>query len=361
MKRFIGKCTIFSLPFIAALIIELMLPPDTFTFRVWEGISVQKPFGVLQGPFFPNVTMRKSEEGDLGHHTPGAVKKNVLWVTDRYGYRNIERDTERYPIVVLGDSNTVGGGLTQKDTISEILRPKMNVPVYPLAPASMKSFFRHRALSANLPDVVILSRIEREIIDLKMPKASDRKMQQKRFQFFINHVEQNRTLQQTAIVLNRVSKLNMLNYFKASISRAGSPGPRFIEIHGKPYFFLDHSLINRNVSDEKLKNTVQTIQRYNDTFRSLGIRFIFLPIPNKENIYHAYLGQKEPDFLGRLLTELRISGIEVIDTEGTFRAAFREKGVELYQPDDTHWNRNGVELAAGLIADHLTKGDRKSP
>jgi hypothetical protein len=88
--------------------------------------------------------------------------------------------------------------------------------------------------------------------------------------------------------------------------------------------------------------------------RSKGIRFIFLPIPEKENIYHEYLQTKRPLFLEQLISTLKHLGIETVDTQKPFEEAFR-KGVLLYHTNDTHWNENAVRITADLVKDLIER------
>ena len=96
------------------------------------------------------------------------------------------------------------------------------------------------------------------------------------------------------------------------------------------------------------------IKAYDELLRSKGIRFIFLPIPEKENIYHEALQTKRPVFLEQLISALKNLGIETVDTQSAFEDAF-QKGALLYHTNDTHWNRNAVEIAADLIQDMIGK------
>ncbi len=104
-----------------------------------------------------------------------------------------------------------------------------------------------------------------------------------------------------------------------------------------------------------MNQTVQIILSYNKFVRSRGIRFIFVPIPNKENILYDYLHTKRPVFLEQLISELKGHGIETIDTQKAFEEVFRKNQVLLYHPEDTHWNANAVKLTAELIKNWLVK------
>ena len=127
------------------------------------------------------------------------------------------------------------------------------------------------------------------------------------------------------------------------------PHPQPVFVNGEPVFFLQGARANEDVSDRQRSETVRILKSYHEAFRRRGIRFIFLPVPNKENIYHDFLpAGKRPVFLEKLISELDKSGIETIDTQKAFDEAFG-KGVELYLNDDTHWSAAAVRITAELI------------
>ena len=96
-------------------------------------------------------------------------------------------------------------------------------------------------------------------------------------------------IQSLTIQLDRVSKMIMLHYFRANLRRSiATPqhfGSEHISSQYGPIFFFQGRSANEDVSKEKLDKAIQIIKSYNDAVKSRGIRFIFLPIPNKENIY----------------------------------------------------------------------------
>jgi hypothetical protein len=134
--------------------------------------------------------------------------------------------------------------------------------------------------------------------------------------------------------------------------------PHIISSKYGPIFFLEGAKVNKDVPKERFDKAVEIIEGYNETLRSQGIFFIFLPIPEKENIYHEYLNTPKPMFLEKLIVELKKMGIETVDTQKAFDDAFR-KGVLLYNPDDSHWNVNAVRITAGLIKE-LIESKRKA-
>ena len=270
MRRFIYKLILFLSPFLIVLFIELfVLPIDYFTFRVWEAIWVNRNWKILPGPFYPNMKITKVEEGDLAAHTRFAIKSKVEWVTDRYGYRKKNTDLQRHQIVVIGESNIAGIVLTQEEILSEVLEDQLKVSVYPYAPVgSINSFLKDERFIENPPDIVIFARIERELLDLPSLKPiRGNKLSSKIKQ----QIQRNRMIQSLAIQLNRVSKMIMLHYFRASLRRSISvpeylgSGP-FSSQYG-PIFFIQGKRANEDVSKEKLLNAIQIIRSYNDSLK----------------------------------------------------------------------------------------------
>ena len=167
MKKFVLKSVLFLIPFLAAIGIELfVLPIDFFTFRVWEALVIRKYHNILPGQFYPNMEITKMEEGDLAHHTKFTYKRKAKWITDRYGYRKQNTNRVKNEVVIIGDSNIAGSGLTQEDILSEVLERKLKVGVYPISPGSLDTFLKERRFKKDPPDIVIISSVERFIFYL---------------------------------------------------------------------------------------------------------------------------------------------------------------------------------------------------
>lgn len=351
-KNYPTKYLLFFLPFIAAICLELFIfPIHRFTFRVWESLAVKRSFGILKGQFYPNMEVEKIEEGDLAYYTQCAVKKTVWWVTDKYGYRKANVLLDKHPIVIVGDSNIAGSSLSQEELLSEVLEKKLRQSVYPLAGERLRALFKHDLISRNLPDIVVLAGVERELPeslpplthkDLRTPSSLEKAMRKLRL---------NSALQNIAIVIDRIFKANMLNYLRARINRSspskcgGSTGMEC------PIFFLQGASINVSASPKRIEKAAERIKAYDNFLKTRGIRFIFLPVPNKETIHYQYLKTNRPDFLERLAEKLQELNIEVINTQKIFDNYYQETGAMLYHTDDSHWNALGVEI----IAEQLEK------
>jgi alginate O-acetyltransferase complex protein AlgJ len=354
VKNYPAKYFLFFLPFIGALCLELfILPIHQFTFRVWESLIVKRSFAILKGPFYPNMSVRKMEEGDLAYYTPCAIKKDVQWITDQYGYRRANTPDHRYPVVIIGDSNIAGSGLTQEELLSEVLQKRLGMVVYPLSPERINSIFDHILFKKLTPRIVILASVERGI------PAGLSKLSQKRFEKssswskLLSVIQLNSFLQHFGVLLDRTFKANMLNYLRARVNKAEPSLPEEIDTSKCPLFFSHGQSTNQEATMERYKLSIDKIKEYSDFFTSRGIRFIFLPLPNKETIHYEYLKTKKPEFLSRLIQKLQELNVEVIDTQKAFHEFYQETHIPLYQEDDTHWNALGVKITAELLAKQI--------
>ena len=112
-------------------------------------------------------------------------------------------------------------------------------------------------------------------------------------------------------------------------------------------FFVQGEAANKEVPNEHFHKTIKTIEAYDQVLKEKGIRFIFLPIPNKENIYHDFLpNPRRPVFLEQLIQELKKREVETVDTQKAFEDEYQKKSALLFFLDDSHWNPRGVRLTA---------------
>lgn len=332
------------MPFIVISIAVAFLPLNYFSFRVWEALSVCRGY-FLSGPFYPLQIVVMTEEGDMGHGTPNAIKQNVYWETDRHGYRKTDSN-DHLDIVIIGDSTIAGSSLTQEDIISEVLQRKLQRSVYPYAPSDINNFIHDTRFTINPPRVVILGGIEREIFAYKRlqitPKV--RRTIKSKMNSLINSKGYSI---RGAIVLDRILKCELLSYLRAQIE------PTTIGVRYRGMFFYQGPAAVTSAQDSEILNTIQIIREYNDFFKHNNILFIYMPIPNKETIYYDFLPTRpKVSIINQVLTGLRHTGIPTIDLLSAF-GAYRQDTGNPFQIDDTHWNATGVKIAAELIADKI--------
>jgi alginate O-acetyltransferase complex protein AlgJ len=260
-------------------------------------------------------------------------------------------------VMFIGDSMLAGIGLTQKETLSEVLERRLDVSVYPYAPRRVSDFLKESRFFHNPPDIIIFETAETQI-SLLTP-LSLRQKNLKEEGSVIEFFRQARLVpwvQSLGIFLDRIYKANLLNYLRAQLRRKVSiMKPQYHDRSGSMLFLMG-TTVNKDVPEEQILAHAQMIEDYCRTVEKRGIRFIFLPIPTKENIYHDLLPDpKRPVYLDHLILELKKRGVETVNLQPAFNRAYHKNSALLYWPDDTHWNAKGVRIAADLIEQMLKK------
>jgi alginate O-acetyltransferase complex protein AlgJ len=344
MNKIVLKLFWLALPFCALALITASLPLNFFSFRVWEALKVTSN-SVLPGPFYPLQKIAMSEEGDLGHGTPYAIKKFAAWEIDRYGYRKSDSGAP-FDVVAIGDSMLAGSDLTQTEIFSEVLQGKLGRSVYPYAPGDLGRFIHEPRFSTGAPKVVILERIERNILSNEQLHERVPAGYKERLRSVVNNYAMTYLdcILPAAIVLDRVQKNELLNYLRAKIQ----PAPRSQRYHD--LFFYQGTAAVTTAADSEVQRTVQAISQYYEFFKKRNILFIYLPVPNKETIYSDFLpGSPRGTVLEKVLQGMKQTAVPTIDLLHAFQSA-KHVGCNPYQIDDTHWNARGVEIAADLTA-----------
>ena len=346
VQKLLLKLTLLALPFAVWPLVEVfLLPMNFFTFRIWETISVNT-VRLMSGPFYPNMHLKMVEEGELAPHTPFAKKKLVEWRTDEYGYRN--SDT-KHDVLLIGDSNITGAKLSQEETLAAVLEHKIDKDVYSFAPATVNRFLATDRFEADPPELVIVSSIERRIPELQAVGASGIGSNVRNFTG--NLINSSPALTSLAVTADRISKFGLYHYTLANIDRA--TGRREYIAYDNE-FFIEGEIANRDFSEEEINHIADVLQGYKHVLAERGIRFLFLPIPNKENIYYQLLpSQKKATFLPRLMAKLDERGVEYVNTQNPFDSLYQQNQVPLYPADDAHWNHVAVKVAAQLVAEHV--------
>jgi len=363
MRKFTAKCLLLLSPFLFLQALELfILPIDYFTFHAWTALRIRRFENLIPGEFYPNRSISKVEVGDIAPHSRFAVPKQVAWFTDRYGFRKRNSDVAKYKIVIVGDSHVAGGSLTQDDMLNEVLSRKLNKDVYPYAPSDINQFVHDRRFQQSPPAVVILAFSE-GLGRLHSLKAAQPRIFASRSKKMIEEMRDSRIFGSVMVLFDRAYKAAMLNYFRSRIKAnllkylknedvLRGANDEIVQRNGN-ILFASGSKANLPASSEKLNSWVEILKTYSDYFTQRGIRFIFMPVPNKENIYYDLLAERrKPEFLIHLLQKVEAEGIETVNLQTAFETA-RNNGIFMYQTDDSHWNRAGVEIAAERIGKKL--------
>jgi alginate O-acetyltransferase complex protein AlgJ len=355
MKRLLARLLVLCVPWALLVALDLSLPADAFTFRTWEAVAVSyrlyylaglgplrmPMISALPGPFVPALNYNKVEEGDLGHHTIYAVRRPAVWTTDDFGFR-IRPGITRPQVVIVGDSEVVGTGLSQEDTLAEVLLREYGISAYPFAPATLADFLADARLSASPPRYLILEGIERNVVEeLRSVQLSATPPPRAIAATWLRSLE---------IALNRVQRLNMVAYFQTLINGRRAPLAR------RNVLFLRGEENPPSSAPDDVEAVVRTLDSYAEVLGKRGVQLAILIVPDKENTY-ADLLPNAPDrrLISLLRTALQGSRVTWLELERDFAAA-RRAGRDPHQLDDTHWSAYGVRLAARNIAAWIGAG-----
>lgn len=329
MRKLFYKILLFSLlPFTIYLINSVVFSPFTFTHRIWDGLAKAQQSIT---PFYPNYIMEMEEIGDLGFRTNRAIIKHVYWKTDSYGFRN-DTIIKNPDILILGDSFVAGGALSQEQTITNILS-KLNptIKIYNMAPSNFSVFLSF--LNAKLiekPKVVIQFGIERFLntkTDSIHIKINTRKIMFSKLEEAIDRI------------FKSADRLAFSSFFR-NRTGIGIPSP----IDSKMLFFEGNKSIYKDA--EKLKVATESAITINKKCQSLGITFLFIPMPNKESLYWEMVPYtSQPNLLYRLDSALKKNNILTLNALDVLTKAKSDTTL-LYHYDDSHWNANGVKVIA---------------
>lgn len=347
MRKFVFKMLLFLLPiFFLGIVETCFLPINFFAYRNWEAI-MNKSDLPHYGIFYHNKVLVSNEVGDLGHYTNHEVVKNVVWKTDNLGFRNdsIPKNPE---IVIIGDSFINGTSLSQEDIFSnQLIKSFGNTKsVYAMAPMDFDNFFEY--LSKGL---------------IKKPKT-----------IVFSIVERNNPLQLQEEIVRNSLKQNIKDKFKSTnVSEYSDRFFRFYSLEwlksrvyqskGKGILAKDNSQLlfhsdgNHKIkTDKEIDEIATVILSYKNKCKKHGIKFIFLPMPNKETVYYkSLLLNNQPDYLIKLHEKLIKKEVLSFNTLAIYNKA--TKGKIYYHTDDTHWNKEGVKLIAKSFSEFIIKNN----
>ena len=336
MNRFLKKILFFSALLLCLLVVsELFVPSNWNSFRCWER-SINSSKYIL-GEFYPNENYTRDEVGGLAHHTQFAVeKKNVEWVSDAIGFRN-RKHYKSPDVIFLGASNVVGSAVSQENILSEKVELMSGLRSNNIGSNRFKGFTQliNSKIYKN-PKVLVYANIERSIP--KYQKAQTKAKISKNKMLLIKYLPN-----WFKVALDKIKKRNTKNYIKARIKK--SVGRGIQSTIDERMFFLQSTDSDIKQTKAEIDKTVEILETYDKFCKSKGMEFIFMPIPNKETIYFELVPFKsQPAYLNQLFEALKETDLKFINLLTLFNEA--KKNDLLYDYDESHWNKKGIDIAA---------------
>lgn len=273
----------------------------------------------------------------------------VNFYTDSLGFRN-RQDYTGQSLVLIGDSFGVGTGTTQEDILSEILTNKYGIDVYnasyPLDPNGYMEIYEYLTKNIGKDFKAIVLFFEGNDFKINKPVYRVRKTWRTYIPYHIRYLESYR------FTFGLTRRL-----FYKSTSVSSRPQVTISSIGGKDVAFLSKYI-------ETSKQTVLVDlsgikEKYREAMNDIAM-LVF--IPTKYRVYcslidnndYLMLPNTQQEFVREMALEL---GIPFVDLAPHLIGRSKEllkKGEYSYWRDDTHWNGNGMEIAAKAISNGLS-------
>ena len=279
----------------------------------------------------------------------------VNFYTDSLGFRNRE-DYTKQSLVLIGDSFGVGIGTTQKDILSEILTNKYGIDIYnasyPLYPNGYLEIYKRLTKNIGKDFKAIIMFFEGNDFEINEPMCRAHKPWYTYMPYQIRYLESYRFI----FGLTR-------RVFYKTISVSNRPQVTICSIGEKDVAFLSKYI--ETSKQTKLADLSSIKEKYRAVSDDIAM-LVF--IPTKYRVYSSLMGnanyQELPNvqrgFVRDMALELRIPFVDLTpDLIGRSRELLK-KGEYTYWRDDTHWNGNGMEIAAKVISNKLGLSSTKS-
>lgn len=337
-------------------------------YREWELL-----YDAQTTRFKPNEQFESVVYGDLARTAllpRFRMHRTEQFTTDAYGFRNPPAPAgTAYPVVVVGDSNIVGSGSTNEHTFTADLERLLGVPVYNYGADGFRNvaaFFRDPRFRQSPPAVLVWQRVEHKIWGPEFaelirqikaeegqedaeppPRLSFRRRLSPRLQRTLAEMHVRSFWREAAILTAATIRYALWGKLNSSVVAA-------TDARGTPWLFHEEeiSCLLRTAETGGLPKAIDSVAALQEICRRRGIQLVFLPLPDKANMYRDLLspsyGQAaiQDGFLSHLVQGVRGRGVPVVDLASAYRAARRASPHWLYWPDDTHWSPLGMELAA---------------
>ncbi len=122
--------------------------------------------------------------------------------------------------------------------------------------------------------------------------------------------------------------------------------------------YVSGDVLARQIAENE-DNPYDVIVNLNAQLRQRDIHLLFVPVPNKLELYPEKLISNSPEnHLVELRTmwliaNLREAGVDVANLYPAFFEAKHDSEEPLFVPTDTHWSGPAIRLASDVIAEHL--------
>jgi hypothetical protein len=337
---------------------------EPLSFRAWEAMSRYRPPGAA---FEPSRQYHKDRTyGDaaaMGNMPELRQYRREVFTTDALGFRNVgDLRTRGVAAIMIGDSSAVGSGVNDDQTLPARLTVLSGCGVYnagaeDATPDPDRVVALARKLGVHGGLVIHLYTEVRELPTV--PPIQKRRM---------DHILASTPDWMSSVVgrirgIVTVSPLRILSERALKALENGRILPnsyagnvvKATVNNGDTMLFPAAHVRNFYRTREVAANYWTWLEA---GLRNEHLDLLVLLVPSKYWVYRPFLVNQPPaaagegDYLARLERELRAAGVPVLNLAPMFAAqaaAHLARHEYLYWLDDTHWNPQGIDLAAAAI------------
>jgi len=315
-----------------------------------KSVKMTQPFGNLRAL----ANNYHPDDGHVLEYEP----RDIAFKTDSLGFRN-DSDYRGQPYILVGDSFVAGTANTQEHTLSSVLKNSYQADTYSLAVegANISNYVTYIKMFENLnngPFKVIIFLYESndfpsaEVENISEPKKL-KHFYKKPINLYKSFFRETGLYRYTWIAYKSIRR----SYRKSTFSRLqiNQIGNHLIgfargEVRDFEREYTPHPDLEKNL--KSIRNRIEHMYY----------------IPSKYRAYHPLLNNRDKElpidttWKGLFLTASRLK-IPATNLTPVFikeaKKYYLEKSQFIYWKDDTHWNINGITIAAKVICQTVKK------
>lgn len=349
-------------------------------FRAWEYMGRSQAFG---SQFIANGRFEKEGvRGELARKAGNeriAMLRKELISTDKYGFRNsnVLYAHAQIPIFVFGDSFMIGAGVEDSQTFPSQLQDVLNLPVCNAATGNIEDLFSgYCPIRTHKPRIVLFGLLEKTTYSLsdrtKKKLSSDTsnnalmhiRILGKRIDHAIDNIKgwfSRPALRRWAMQCKRCYLESFFGALWQNVSTL--PVLEATLQNGDAMLFFKPSI--KKLSADELKQRRQGVKDYftalNDACSRNNMFLVVVLIPNKYTIYKPFLKPEDQlditkNYLELVESDLLEEMVHVVNLTDMFRegaCGYYEMGKYIYWQDGTHWNPDGIKIAAQEVGCYI--------
>jgi hypothetical protein len=345
---------------------------DYFSHRAWEAVT-RYSFGF--GPFQPNK--RYSQTGTygdlavLGNFPRYRISHLETFTTDGCGFRNDPEllSGKQIDVITAGSSFTVGSGVNDRDTLAMQLKRVTGLTVYNAGGAADTSGLGLvlQRLKMRRGTIVLEYLESRQAEPVVVPLES------------ANPINDDLYPCNTSQWFSRSSTLQIIFRGFYNVSPVQIAAQRALRTlnndvllpNAQKAVVVEQLKNGRNIlfwtpdvggfhNPENANRSIEAWKRLSEELTSHDLKLVLMLVPSKYSVYFPLL--KTPgipplrDELAEIESSARTAGIITVNLKPLLQTA-AEEGLRddryVYSLDDTHWNAEGIAVAAQAVAEQL--------